>query len=158
MNLYYFIFGYVVYLLLVALHELGHLLAFLWLGIGWSEFQVGPLAFQRQGKETHLVYSSQWFGGRVRTILRDGKILTAKQNFIHLAAGGVVNLAVGLALILIFLRMSPQNKDYYWPVLAAAFASLWIAFVSFYPHNKEKISDAYKIRQLWQLRRKNQNK
>ena len=152
----YLLGAYLIYLLLVALHELGHLMACFWFKLGWREFQVGPFALERRGQETHLVYSPRWFGGQVKYVLRPGRILTLRESIIFLLAGCSTNLALSAALIFIFCRMSPRDEDTCWPILLAGCLSFFMAFENLYPHKRREFqSDGSQMLQLWRSRRRN---
>lgn len=150
----YFCAGYLIYLLLVALHELGHLLAFCYLKIGWYEFQVGPFALEGRGQETHLSYSPRWLTGRVKTMLQSGRTLTLKESIVHLSAGCIVNLVIGSVLLYIFCHIPLQRRDAYWPLFIAACVSIFLALCNLYPPSKWS-SDGYRMLQLWRSHRRN---
>ena len=152
-DLYNLLCGYLIYLLLVALHELGHLLALRWMGFGWRVFQVGPFAFEKRGKETHLVHSSRWLGGRVWALLRPGETFTLQQRVMFFAAGCVVNLVLGIALIYIFCGLSLPHRDLYWPVLIACCFSLFMGVSNLLPYrSRGQYSDGYLLREAWRSR------
>ncbi len=152
-DLYNLLCGYLIYLLLVTLHELGHLLALRWMGFGWRVFQVGPFAFEKRGQETHLVYSSHWLEGGVGVLLRPGETFALQQRLMFYIAGCVVNVVLGLALICIFYGLSLPHRDIYWPVLMACCLSLLMGVSNLLPYRWwGRYSDGYLLREAWRSR------
>lgn len=155
-NVYYIIVGYIIYWLLIVIHEMGHLFASVLLGYGWREVKAGPIAIVLRGKEHHLIYSKGWFYGKVVPVL-NRRPYNTKRLAIFYAAGPLANLYASIVLFLIFSLLTPVKRDAYWPISLGAAASFYLFMRSLIPIEIKRLglkSDGLNLLNRWRHRSK----
>lgn len=114
------LFAILIFGFLIFIHELGHYLFARKFNVEIEEFSIGmgPKIFSRVSKKTGILYSLRLFpiGGYVSMNGEDSESESENafgnkpvwQRMIITAAGGVINIIVGIIIMCIFVACSPQ--------------------------------------------------
>ncbi|MBQ1226310.1 MAG: site-2 protease family protein [Clostridia bacterium] len=114
------LFAILIFGFLIFIHELGHYLFARKFGVDIEEFSIGmgPKIFSKVSKKTGILYSLRLLpiGGYVSMAGEDSESESENafgnkpvwQRIIITAAGGVINIIVGIIVMCIFVACSPQ--------------------------------------------------
>jgi hypothetical protein len=149
--LYYSSELYVLCLLAIAAHEMGHFLAGVVLDYSWVSVTIGPLKVSRKYGPVRVSYSRTFFGGYVETIANPQD--TCMRRAIYTFAGPTASLFLAFGLFLLFLHLPSSRQDACWQLVAAAAISFLFFLGSAIPHTLigEKTDGAWLV-DLWRNR------
>jgi hypothetical protein len=147
------LFGaYFFYLLLVAIHEMGHLVACKMVGYDWNFIVIGPLKIDKTSGRVSFSTSGQRFGGKLCPENGVSNPSIAR-NIITLLGGVSMNLLTG-ALALTAIPLVPASlSNWKFLLILIAVSSLFIATRNILPIKAcGHATDGYLIKEQLRLR------
>lgn len=135
-------------LLVLIVHEVGHVLAGLWVGFEFRMITVGPFMLQKEGNKTRFRWNTRLnaAGGLALCLPKTEQNL--KNNFIKFVAGGpIASLLFALLCLAIYYNGQTRSAQNFW--LLSGTMSTMIFFTTIIPmRSKGFFSDGARILNL----------
>jgi len=129
-QIFYFV---LLYLLVVAVHELGHLLTGMVLGYEFNIYVVGPLGIRRKEDRSIKPYFNKdlsSYGGLAATFPKPGRDFSAEDFAKIVIAGPIISILIALVCFA-FGNLSSQPAQFF--IFYTGFISLFIFFATTIP-------------------------